>query len=41
MLRAMAVLEMGQDALDHGRVFDGGNDLQRPATDLAGLDIDT
>ena len=37
--RALAVLEMGQDAFDHGRVFDAGNDLPRPATGFAGLDI--
>ena len=38
--RALAALEMGQDALDHGRVFDAGNDLHLPATGFAGLNID-
>jgi len=36
----LAVVEMRQDALDHGRIFDAGNDLHLPATGLAGLDID-
>ncbi len=38
--RALAVLEMRQDALDHGGVFDAGDDLHLSATGLAGLDID-
>ena len=38
--RALAVVEMRQDAFDHGRIFDAGNDFHRPATGLAGLDID-
>ena len=34
---ALAVVEMRQDALDHARIFDGGNDFHLPAT---GLDVD-
>ena len=33
----------GRDAprsLDHGQIFDAGNDLHLPATGFAGLDID-
>ena len=37
--RALAVVERGQDAFDHGRIFDAGNDLHRPATGFADLDI--
>ena len=38
--RALSVVEMRQDALDHGRIFDAGNDLHLPATGFADLDID-
>ena len=38
--RAWAVVEMRQEALDHRRVFDAGNDLHNPATGFAGLDIE-
>ena len=38
--RAWAVVEMRQEALDHRRVVDAGNDLHNPATGFAGLDID-
>jgi len=36
---ALSVVEMGQDALDHRRIFDAGNELHLPAADLAGLHL--
>ena len=36
--RALSVIEMRQEALDHGRVY-GGDDLHLPATGFAGLDV--
>jgi len=35
----LAVVEMRQNALYHGRIFDAGNDLHLPATDFAGLHL--
>ena len=35
---ALAVVEMRQNALYHGRVFEVGHDLHLAATGLAGLD---
>ena len=40
LARALAVVEMGQNALDHGRIFDARNDLHLPTTGSAGLYID-
>lgn len=34
-------MEVLQDAIDDGRVFDAGNDLEGPATMLTGPDIDS
>ena len=37
---AWALLEMRQDALDHRRIFEAGNDLHLPATGCAGFYLD-
>ena len=38
--RGCFAIQMGQDSLDHRRIFNAGNNLNLPRTTLAGLDID-
>ena len=35
-----ALVEMDKNALDHGGVFDAGDDLHRTTTHFAGFDVD-
>ena len=39
-LRGGFVVKVGEDLLDHHRVFDAGNDSERTGTFPAGLDVD-